>query len=386
MVIIHGPIRPSVPRLLAASLTLLLPALPAAGQGLSPAPRPVPSLAQLDLLPAGLAQAVDHSLAFLGRPAAARFYQQREGDDFTLERVRRTLRRLRELLAGDPAPGGLQAALRREFEFHPVAGAVQFTGYFEPLFEASRTPTETFRYPLYRRPEGFQAWPRPHPTRVELVGKDGLQGGKGPLKGLELVWLKDRFEAFQVEVQGSARLLLADGESMGVGNSGVTDHPYVSIARLLAADEKLKPGSLGMPAIAAFFKDHPGTLDEYLSRCDRMAFFRDTGRTQAGGSLEIPITAQCSVATDKDIFPAGAPALIELDLPVPRPGGGFSARRVQRLVLDQDAGGAIKGPGRFDYFLGSGPEAGQVAGVLNTRGRAWYLLLKEDEPEDPDDE
>jgi len=375
---------------LAASLALSLPQGLRAGQVLALAERPAraPALAQVDLLPDELPGAVGHSLAFLAGPEAARQVRPRGDGPFSLDRVRRTLERFRDLQTAGLDRRGFLAAVRDQFEFHPAAGddragGMVFTGYFEPVYDASRTPTDAFRYPLYRRPPDFQAWPRPHPTRLELVGLDGLQGGQGPLKGLELAWLKDRFQAFLVEVQGSARLRLPGGETMTVGNDGVTDHPYVSIGRLLAADGRLSPDRLGLASIAAYFQDHPEHLGPYLARCSRMAFFRDTRNGPPGGSLQIPITAQCSVAADPDLFPPVALALIELDLP--GPDGSIGPRKVQRLVLVQDTGGAIKGPGRLDYFLGSGPEAGAAAGRLHSRGRAWFLLVKEEAPEDEDD-
>ena len=45
-------------------------------------------------------------------------------------------------------------------------------------------------------------------------------------------------------------------------------------------------------------------------------------------------------------------------------------------VLDQDAGGAIKGAGRVDYFTGSGKVAGERAGVTVGTGQFYYPLLK----------
>lgn len=371
----------SMGRTLAICLALALPpAAPAApAPFLRPGPAADPVLNRLECLGPDLAGSVANSLSFLDRPGAARVYAQRGGAPFTLARMRRTLARFRDLLAGDP--DDLKAALRAEFEFHPVAGedrrgSVNFTGYFEPVYEGSRTPTPVYRYPLYQAPKDFKAWPRPHPTRAELVGVDGLQGARGPLQGLELAWLKDRFQAFLVEVQGSARLVLPDGGTLTVHNSAITDYPYVSLGRLLAADQKLK-GGMGIPSIAAWFEEHPEDVGQYLSRCNRMVFFRETRGAQASGSLEVPLTAGCTLATDKDLFPPGGLVLVELELPVPRADGGFSLRKVQRFALDQDAGGGIKGPGRMDYFNGSGPEAGAIAGWTRSKGRAWYLLLKD---------
>ena len=369
--------------LLTASLLVTLPQAPAADNRpfLAPELASQPAFTSLDSFPPGLPGALDYSLAYLKTPAAATLYGQRGDTPFSLDRVRRSVARFRQLLQANLSPVAFQEKLTQEFEFHQVAGddragSILFTGYFEPTYEASRTPTATYRFPLFRRPKDFATWPKPHPTRVQLVGPDGLQAAKGPLKGLEVVWLKDRFQAFLVEVQGSARLHLSDGGTMTVGNEAIMDYPYVSLGKLMVTDQLLKAGEVTLPAMIAYFNEHPGTLDGYLSRCNRMVFFRDTEGSQPMGCLNVPVTALCSVATDKDLFPAGGLALIELELPSLAADGTPGLQRVQRFVLDQDSGGPIKGPWRFDYFMGSGPEAGAQAGLMNKRGKAWYLLLK----------
>jgi len=43
-------------------------------------------------------------------------------------------------------------------------------------------------------------------------------------------------------------------------------------------------------------------------------------------------------------------------------------------VMAQDTGGAIKGPGRFDYFRGTGPEAEALAGPMNEQAELFVLL------------
>ncbi len=53
-------------------------------------------------------------------------------------------------------------------------GNVKFTGYFEPIYQASRQKTAEYKYPLYRRPANFSRWSKPHPARVELEGTQGI--------------------------------------------------------------------------------------------------------------------------------------------------------------------------------------------------------------------
>ncbi|MFB2882336.1 murein transglycosylase A [Floridanema aerugineum] len=329
-----------------------------------------------------LLTSIDNSLQFLRSSKAAAAYAKYPVPGITLDRVRRSLVRFRQLVVNSNSPEELQAAVAREFVFyqsvgHDRRGTVTFTGYYEPIYQASLTPDETYRYPIYRRPPDFESWQRPHPTRLELEGKDGLQGSTGRLRGLELAWLSDRLEAFLIHIQGSARLQLPDGRIMSVGYAGKTDHPYLSVGRELAKDGKLPLSGLSMPVMIDYFRRYPQELSVYLPRYRPFIFFRDSGGSPAIGSTNVPVTAERSIATDKNLMPPGALAFIRTPLPFPNGRGGMEFRQVSRFVLDQDAGSAIKGPGRVDVFMGTGQLAGDRAGVMKSRGQLYYLLLKE---------
>lgn len=329
-----------------------------------------------------LLQSIDNSLKYLRTAKAAEVYAKYPVPGITLDRVRRSLVRFRQLVVNSRSAAELQAAVNREFVFyqsvgHDRRGTVTFTGYYEPIYQASLTPDETYRYPIYRLPPDFESWQRPHPTRMELEGKDGLQGSKGQLKGLELAWLRDRFEAFLIHIQGSARLQLPDGRMMSVNYAGKTDHPYISVGRELAKDGKLPLSGLSMPVMIDFFRRNPQELSVYLPRYNPFIFFRDSGGAPALGSTHVPVTAERSIATDKDLMPPGALALIRTPLPFPNGRGGMTFRSASRFVLDQDTGSAIKGPGRVDVFMGTGQLAGDRAGVMKSKGELYYLLLKE---------
>jgi membrane-bound lytic murein transglycosylase A len=328
-----------------------------------------------------LLQAIHHSLTYLATPKAATDYQAQLTPGITQERVTRSLRRLRQLVQNSPNDAAFQAALAREFVLYQSIGrdgegTVGFTGYFEPYFAASPVPTAEFRYPLYRRPADLDTWPTPHPTRLDLEGADGLQGSQGPLQGLELVWLSSRLEAFLVQVQGSAKLGLPDGRVMAVGYAGRTDYPYTSIGRALVEDGKIAAEDLSLPNLLAYFEAHPDELDTYIPQNERFIFFRQTDGGPPTGSLSVPVTAGHSIATDKTLMPPGAMAIIQAPLPQRTPSGDWDSQPTTRLVLDQDTGGAIIGPGRVDLFVGSGPEAGELAGRINTPGHLYYLLLR----------
>ena len=328
-----------------------------------------------------LMRAIGHSLTYLATPKAAADYQNYPVPGITRDRVWQSLQRLRQLVATSPNNQAFQASLRREFVLYESIGAdgegtVAYTGYFEPQYRASAVPTAEYRYPLYRRPPTLDAWPQPHPTRLELEGVDGLAGGQGPLAGLELVWLANRLEAFLVQVQGSAKLQLTDGRVMSVGYAGRTEYPYTSIGRALVNDGKIEPDNLSLPNLLAYFEAHPEDLDRYLPQNERFIFFRESGDGPPSGSLGVPVTAGYSIATDKSLLPPGAIAAIQVPLPQPTAQGDWISQPTTRLVLDQDTGGAILGPGRVDLFVGTGNRAGELAGRINTPGRLYYLLLR----------
>ena len=329
-----------------------------------------------------LLKSINHSLRYLNTPKAVAAYQNYQVSGVTLERVRRSLMRFRQLVQNTKTPAQLQAAVKREFTFYQSVGndgqgSVLFTGYYQPIHQASRTRTAEYRYPLYKLPPDIANWSKPHPTRAELEGKNGLQGGRSKLKGLELVWLRDRLEAFLVQVQGSAQLQLTDGSMMTVGFAGATDHAYSSLGKELIKDGKLPKEGVTLPIILKYFQDHPEELNNYIPRNKRLVFFQNTDGAPAMGSINVPVTADRSIATDKLLMPPGALALIHAEIPYPNAKGKIEQRVVSRYVLDQDTGSAIKGAGRVDYFMGTGKVAGDRSAVTVGKGQLYYLLLKQ---------
>ncbi len=314
-----------------------------------------------------LLQAIAHSLRFLDSPQSQRRFPVA---GITHGQVRRSLLRFRELVSQARTSAALQTAIAREFVLLKVSDQVLFTGYYEPVFRASRVRTGQFRYPLYRLPPDFGSWAKPHPPRAELERGDRL-------RGLEIAWLADPFEAFLVHVQGSARLDLGNGQVLTVGYAGKTDHPYTSVGRELVKDGKMKLEEVTLQSLRAYFRQHPQELIPYLHRNQSFVFFRETNGQPAIGSLGVPVTAERSIATDKSLLPPGAIALILTELPFPDGRGGYTKRKVSRFVLDQDTGSAIRGLNRVDIFMGTGAIAQERAGLITSTGTLYYLLLRD---------
>ncbi len=328
-----------------------------------------------------LVRSIDNSLRYLNTPSAAEAYKNYPVPGVTLDRVRRSLQRFRHLLLSYRTPEGFQTAVEREFVFYksigrPSDGEVLFTAYYEPIYYGSRVRTEEYRYPLYRKPTNFDKWEKPHFTREQIEGKDGLLGDSSPLKGYEIVWLKDRLEAFLVQIQGSANLQLTDGTTMTVGYDGGTDYPYTSIGKELIKDSILPSDGLTLPVLIEYFRNNPQQLSEYIPRNNRFVFIRETNGASARGSIGVPVTPERSIATDKAVMPPGALALVRTRIPYYTPEGVLITPEVSRYALDQDTGSAIKTPGRVDLFLGTGPVAGDRAGIVGWKGSLYYPLLK----------
>jgi membrane-bound lytic murein transglycosylase A len=329
-----------------------------------------------------LLKSIDNSLRYIDTPGAIRKYRNYSASGITRERVKRSLIRFRQLLLTSKNPQELQSAVKREFQFYRSAGrdgkgSVLFTGYYQPIHEASKVETAEFRYPVYRVPPDFFQWRKPHPTRAQLEGKDGLQGDKGRLRGLEIAWLRDRLEAYVIHIEGSAVLQFTDGSQISISSAAATNYPYVSLGKELVRAGQAPKEGLTFPVLIKYFADKPRKLDNFIPRNNRFVFFDIKTNLDARGSLSLPLTADRSVATDKSIMPPGALALIYAPIPYPNSAGKIEEKLVSRYVLDQDAGSAIKGAGRVDYFMGTGQLSEARASITMGNGQFFYLLLKQ---------
>jgi membrane-bound lytic murein transglycosylase A len=240
------------------------------------------------------------------------------------------------------------------------------TGYYEPVIEATRQPTARTGVPLYRPPPGL-AQRRPWYTRQEI---DTLPEARAQLQGREIAYIADPLDAMMVQIQGSARLRIteADGTQRMVrlAFAGTNDQPFRSPGTWL-----LQQGArdVSWPAMKAWAAQYPQRLNELLWSNPRYVFFREEPLTDADaagprGAQGVPLTAGRSIAVDKDSIPYGTPVWLASAGP---------AANLQRLVFAQDTGSAIVGAVRADFFTGSGPEAGDLAGRLKQPLRLWAL-------------
>ncbi|MCS6763677.1 MAG: MltA domain-containing protein [Candidatus Protistobacter heckmanni] len=270
----------------------------------------------------------------------------------------------------DPLDSG---ALRAYFEayFQPyrlanpdgsLTGLI--TGYYEPVLRGSRRREGEFQTPLYRYPAAWRrAKPSPAPTRAELMQGNALAGN-------ELVYVDDPVEAAFLQVQGSGRVQLNDGTLMRVVFAGSNDLPYQSIGRWLLDQGEITPSHSTMQGIKAWARANPGKVERMLAANPRFVFFAESlAGAELGppGSLGVPLTPERSIAVDNGAIPAGAPVFLATTRPL-------SAQPLQRLMLAQDTGTAIRGTVRADFFWGHGAQAGELAGRMKQSGSMWLLL------------
>jgi membrane-bound lytic murein transglycosylase A len=344
-----------------------------------------------------LTLAVGRSVEYLDRlrPETVFHYGS---DDFTSKQVCESHRAFLDLLSKGLAPDDLSREIRRRFRIYRAAGRagdrrVLFTGYYEPVYEASLAPDEVFRYPLYRQPddlvkidlslfnekfkgeniiariEGSKVLPYYSRRRIEV---ERVLAGKG----LEMAWLRDPLDVTFLQIQGSGRLRLPDGKELLIQYQASNGRPYRSIGRYMIEKGFLTREGMSMQAIRKYLAENPKALDEVLDYNPSYVFFRQV-EDGPSGSIGVLLTPGRSIALDSRIFPRGALGFIVCQKPSINDHGEIVGwTQFSRFVVNQDTGGAIKGAGRADIFWGSGPYAELAAGHLRQEGDLYILIKK----------
>lgn len=299
--------------------------------------------------------------------------------------------------AATTVPAGDDEAARHLFEkyLEPHAlspgpdGRALFTGYYEPVNAGARSRGGIYQTPIHRRPGNLvqtasgpdprgqrvgqrsRAAPAKSPRSVPVPDRAGIMAGALAGRGLELAWLADPADAFFLQVQGSGRITLPDGDVMRVGYAGTNGRPYLAIGKVLIDRGEVPREEMSMQAIRAWLKAHPDQADRLMNMNASYVFFRevtDIGPEEgARGAFGVPLTPGRSLAVDRSFIPMGVPMYIATTDPL-------DGKPYQRLLLAQDTGGAIKGAVRADIFYGWGSEPEAKAGKMQGTGQAWVLL------------
>jgi membrane-bound lytic murein transglycosylase A len=253
---------------------------------------------------------------------------------------------------------------------------------------------DVYKYPLYKRPDDIveidltlfgNDFPRnklsariegrkvlPYYSREEIDQKQALNG-----RNLEILWCRDIVDIYFLQIQGSGKADLGDGNIVSVLYDGQNGRQYKSLGRQLIDKGAIAKENMSMPAIREYLRAHPDEIVPLLSQNPSYVFFRlDMGPSL--GNIGVPLTPGRSIATDSKLFPKGALGFVITRKPVIENGVIKEWVPFTRFVMNQDTGGAIKGPGRLDLFFGQGPEAELTAGYFQHDGELYFLVQKKE--------
>jgi len=259
------------------------------------------------------------------------------------------------------------------------------TGYYEPRLAGSRIRTARFKYPLYAPPDDLltidlgDVYPQLKNQRlrgrleghriVPYFNRADIDRGNG--KSRVLFWVESPVDLFFLQIQGSGRIELANGRQVKVGYADQNGYPYVSIGKKLIEAGELKPEQATMQGIKQWGEQNPAKLPALLAKNPSYVFFRELPESASAplGALGVPLTGEYSIAIDPHTIPLGSPVFLSTTYP-------NTTAPLNRLMLAQDTGGAIRGAVRADFFWGFGDQAGNQAGRMKQRGQMWVLFPK----------
>lgn len=334
-----------------------------------------------------LNQALDYSIIFFQAPSS----QQKLApwDRYaSWDQAAASVVAFRQILRETTGEREFIERLKSEFDVWQTVGyngqgVVLFTGYYTPEFEGSRTRTDEFRYPLYKRPTDLVTDPltgEPQgrrlatgsvgewPTRRELIESDAFAGD-------EIAWLRSPLDVYIIEVNGSAKIMLQDGTPMFLGYAGKTGRPYVGLGKSMVDAGLIARDKISLKAIMDEYERNPKAVLDLMWKNENMVFFTTyDGGNWPAGSLGVRVTEKESLATDKKVYPPGGVVLVDTK----SINFGGQQQSFKRFMLDQDTGGAIKAPGRGDIYMGQGKAAEILAGGQYAEGTMYYFFLKPD--------
>ena len=271
------------------------------------------------------------------------------------------------------------------------------TGYYEPVIDGSRTQTDVYNVPVYRRPSnlfvrGFKQDAASLPNKGQVFRKIGrrklvpyydraeIEDGAIAGRGLEICWLKNQTDLLFSQIQGSARVHLEDGSTIRINYDAHNGYPYTAVGRILIDRGIIPKEQMSMQRIREWMDQNPDGAKE-LRRANRSyVFFREVNlsdKDEAVGAQGVPLTPGRSIAVDKALHVYGTPFFIEGELPIE---SEQSKTPFRRLMVAQDTGSAITGPARADIYYGAGPDAGRVSGRFRHNMRFVILVPKSLDP------
>jgi membrane-bound lytic murein transglycosylase A len=271
------------------------------------------------------------------------------------------------------------------------------TGYYEPIIDGSRTESDIYTVPVYRRPSnlfvrGFKQEAASLPNKGQVFRKIGrrklvpyydraeIEDGAIAGRGLEICWLKNQTDLLFTQIQGSARVRLENGATIRINYDAHNGYPYTPVGRILIDRGIIPKEQMSMLRIREWMEQNPDGAKELRRQNRSYVFFREvqlSDKDEAVGAQGVPLTPGRSVAVDKALHVYGTPFFIEGELPLE---SEQSKTPFRRLMVAQDTGSAITGPARADIYFGAGADAGRVSGRLRNNVRFVMLVPKSLDP------
>ena len=272
-------------------------------------------------------------------------------------------------------------------------GEVLYTGYYEPHLKGSLNPSDEYPYPIYTQPtdlitinlsqfpknlkaKGSSAGSRKKRSCLTMTARKSnrmalWKAGRNPI-----AWVSDPVDIFFLQIQGSGKVYLDNGEVISVHYQTTNGRPYRSIGKLLIDENKITREEMSMQKIREYLRAHPEEINPVLNHNPSYVFFSIEPDGPLG-NINVKLTPGRSIALDRRIFPPAALAFIVTQKPVIDGSGKIHDwAEFTRFALNQDTGGAIRGPGRADLFWGNGPYAVIAAGHMKHVGKLYFLVLK----------
>ncbi len=308
--------------------------------------------------------------------------------------LRQSIKDFAEKIKENPGPDELHRFIIENYDIYQAGGRrdkkrrqMLITGYYEPLFEGSLTKTTPYLYPLYTPPEDLlkEKSSDGNPPRIGRITGNGFTSywSRAEIetldvaRGYELVYLKDPFDAFLLHVQGSGRIRLPDNSIRAIRFAASNGLEYNSVGKLLVDEKRMSLTEVSVPAIRNYLNQHPEQRQRILRHNPRFIFFNwgdDLGPRGSSGAI---LTPGRSIAIDSSILPDGAIGYLMTQKPeVNQHGEIIDWSPLNRFVLPQDSGAAIKGAGRVDLFWGHGYYAELAANHMKEDGKLYFLIKK----------
>lgn len=259
------------------------------------------------------------------------------------------------------------------------------TGYFEPELVGSLEPGEGFTAAVLARPDDLVSL-APNETRPGLdpslraarATADGfepypdraaIEDGALGTRAKPILWLRDGIDLLVLQVQGSGRVRLPDGRVVRVLYDGRNGRPYTAVAKLIVQGGHLPLDGLTLARWTGWLRTHPEEARTLIRRNASYIFFRlapvEDPALGPPGAANAPLSPGIGLAVDASLWRYGLPFWLE-GVPSGRGEPG-------RLTVAADTGSAIVGPARGDLFVGTGTEAGVIAG--NLRDETGFVVL-----------